>query len=65
MALKVVNKINPIDAINIFTKHNCNLCAEERLTILKNISEKCVTVMNKNLEIYRACQHKMTFINFS
>ena len=27
----------------------------------KKLSEKRVTVMNKNLEIYGACQHKTTF----
>ena len=47
-----------------FTKPNCNLFIEERLTILKNIRDKCVTIMNKNLEIYGACRHKTTFINF-
>ena len=31
---------------------------EERLTILKNLYEKRVTIMNKNLEIYGACRKK-------
>ena len=43
-----------------FTNPNCNLCMEERLTILKKIRGKCVTVMNKNLEIYGDCWHKTT-----
>ena len=32
---KVVNQLNPIGAMKIFTKYNCNLCMEERLTTLK------------------------------
>ena len=47
-----------------FTKYNCNLCMEERLTILKNLLDKYVTVMNNNLEIYRACRNKTTFHPF-
>ena len=47
-----------------FTKPNCNLCMEERLTILKKKHDKRVTVMNKNLEIYGACWHKATFHRF-
>ena len=34
---------------------------EERLKILKNIRDKHVTVMNNNLEIYGAFQHRTTF----
>ena len=33
---KAVNQINPIGAMKTCTKPNCNLCTEERLTILKN-----------------------------
>ena len=47
MAFKVVNQINPVGAMKNFTKPNCNLCMEERLTILNNICDKYVTVMNK------------------
>ena len=46
--------LNLIGAVKKFTKLNCNLCMEERLTILKKLLNKQVTVMNKNLEIYRA-----------
>ena len=46
------------------TKPNCNLFMQERLTILKNLWDKRVTVMNKNSEIYGACRHKMTFRRF-
>ena len=45
---KLVNKINLIFAINIFTELNCNQCMEECSTILKYLCEKSVTVMNKN-----------------
>ena len=34
---------------------------EERLTILKKLHDKHVTIMDKNLEIYGACRHKTTF----
>ena len=54
MAFKVVKEINPIGAMKILTKPNCNLCMQERLTILKKIRDKRVTVMNKNSEIYGA-----------
>ena len=61
MAFKVVKHINPIGTMQIFTKPNCNLCTEERLTILKKLHEICVTLMNNNFYIYKACRHKMTF----
>ena len=46
-----------------FTKPNLNLRMEERLTILKKLSYKLVTVMNNNFEIYGACQ-KNDFTSF-
>ena len=49
---KVVNNLKPISSMQFFTKPNCNLCMEERLTILKNIHEKRVMLMNKNVDIY-------------
>ena len=61
ITFKVVNKLNPIGAMKTFTKQNCNLCIQECLTILKQLRDKCVTVMNKNLEIYGSCRHKTTF----
>ena len=61
MMFKVVKQLNPIGAMKTFTKPNCNLFMEERLTILKNLREKRVTNLNKNLEIYGACRHKTTF----
>ena len=47
-----------------FTKPNCNLCMEERLTILKKLRDKRVTIINKNLEIYGNYGHKTTFYQF-
>ena len=47
-----------------FMKPNCNLCMQERLTILKILRNKRVIVINKNSEIYWACRHKMTFHRF-
>ena len=48
-----------------FTEPNCNLCMQGRLTILKMLCDKRVTVMNKNSEIYGDCRHKTTFpLNF-
>ena len=64
MTFKVLNQLNPIGAMKTFMKPNCNLCMQERLTILKMICEKNVTVMNKNSEIYGACRHKTYFHQF-
>ena len=61
MTFKVVKQLNTIGAMKTFTKPNCNLCMEERLTILKKLRDKRVTIMNKNSEIYGACRHKTTF----
>ena len=64
MTFKVVKQINLIGAMKIFTKPNYNLCMEECLTILKNLLDKHITIMNKNLEIYGAFRHKTTFHRF-
>ena len=61
MAFKAVKQLSPADAIKTFTKPNCNICMEELLTTLKNLRDKRVTIMNKNSEIYGACQHKTCF----
>ena len=34
MTFKVLKQLNPIGAMKTFTKPNCNLCMQERLTIL-------------------------------
>ena len=64
MMFKLINQLKPIDAMKTFTKPNCNLCMQEHLTILKNIRDKRVTIMNINLEIYGACRHKKTVHRF-
>ena len=64
MTFKVLKQLNPIGAMETFTKPNCNLCMQERLTILKMIRDKHLTVMNKNSEIYGACRHKTCFRRF-
>ena len=61
MTFKVVKQLNPIGAMNTSTKPNFNPCMEERLTTLKNIRDKRVTIMNKKSEIYGACRNKTTF----
>ena len=48
MTFKVVKQLNTIGTMKTFTKHNCNLCMEERLMILKKLRDKRVTIMNKN-----------------
>ena len=52
MTFKAIKQLNRIDAMKAFTKPNCKLCMQERLTILKKLRDKRVTFMNKNLEIY-------------
>ena len=64
MTFKVVKQLNPIGTMQTFTKPNFNLCMQKRLTILKTLHGKRVTVMNKNPEIYGACPHKTTFHRF-
>ena len=61
MTFKILKQLNPIGVMKKIMKPNCNLCMQERLTILKKLRDKRVTIMNKNLEIYGACQHKKTF----
>ena len=48
MKFRVIKQLNLIGAMKTFTKPNCNLCMQERLTILKKLCDKRVTVMNKN-----------------
>ena len=61
---EIVKKLNPIDAMKTFMKPNCSLFMGELLTILKILCDKCVMVMNNNLEMYRACRNKTTFYLF-
>ena len=61
---KGIKQLNLIGALETLTKTNCNLCMQECVTILKKLCDKCVTVMNKNSEIYGASRHKTTFYRF-
>ena len=61
MLFKVFKQPNTIGAMKTFKMPNCDLCMEERPTMLKHIRDKHVTVMNKNLDIYGACRHKKAF----
>ena len=64
MTFKVVKELNSIGAMKFFMKPKFNLCMEDRLTILKNLREKRVKIMNKNSEIYGAFWHKTAFRQF-
>ena len=64
MTFNLLKKLNPIGAMKTFTKHNCNLCMQERLKILNKLRDKRVMVMDNNLDIYGAYQHKTTFHRF-
>ena len=64
MTSKVVNQVNPIGAMKTFTKPNFNPCIQERLTILKKLCDKRVTVVKKYSEIYGAYRHKTNFHQF-
>ena len=44
MTFKVINHLNPIGAMKTFMKTNFNICMKERLTTLKNLRDKSVTV---------------------
>ena len=61
MTFKVVKQLSLIGAMKKFTKPNFNLCMEERLTILKNLREKRITIENKNSKIYGAFWLKTCF----
>ena len=64
MTFKVENQLNPIGPMKTFTKNKCNLCMEERLTILKNLCDKPVTIMKNNSDVYGACHQKTDFHRF-
>ena len=64
MTFKVLKQLNTIGAMKTFTKPNCNLYMQDRLTTLKMLRDKRVTVMHKKSEIYGACRHKTCFHHF-
>ena len=61
---KILKQLNQIGAMKKITKPNCDVCMEECLTILKKLSDKRITVMKMNSDIYEACRHKTTFHRF-
>ena len=65
MKFKVIKQINPIGTMKTFTKPNCNLCIQERLTILKNLRDKHVTVMEKNRIFMGPAGTKQISVDFS
>ena len=65
MTFKVLKQLNPIGAMKTFTTPNCNLCMQERLTILKKLGDKRITVMNKNLGFMGPAGTKRLSVNFS
>ena len=40
MTFNVIKQLNQIGAMKTFTKPNCNICMQERLTILKKLRDK-------------------------
>ena len=64
MIFKVVKHLILLVAIKTVSKPNCNLCMEERISILKKLRDKHVMVMYNNLKIYGACWQKTTFGQF-
>ena len=64
MTFKLAKQLNLIGKMKIFMEPNYNLCMEELLTILKNLHDKRVAIMNKSSEIYGACRYKTTFYRF-
>ena len=65
MTFKVLKQLNQIGEMKKFTKPNCNLCMQERLTILKMICDKRVTVMNKIRRFVRPSGTRLVSINFA
>ena len=60
MALNLVNQLNTIESMKQFSKPNYNLCMEERLTVLKNLRNKCVTLMNhrRSSDLHSVLPHR-------
>ena len=58
MTFKELNHPNNISLMKIFTETNFSLSMKENLRTLKTPYGISFTVMNKKLEIYRACCNK-------
>ena len=60
------NQISNIVVMKKLMEPNSSPCNNKRLTITKNICDKCITFMNKHLNIYRAFHKKIRlYIDFS
>ena len=64
MVLKIVKDLNPIGAMDLFTKPECYLCMDKHLMIIKYLHNRKFTLINKYLQIYGACWNKTTFRRF-
>ena len=65
MLFKVAKQLNQIGAMKTFTKPNCNLFMEERLTIPKKLCDKRVMVTNRNWRYTGPVSTKRISIDFS
>ena len=65
MIFMEIKELNLIGAMKTFTKNICNLWMQERLTILKSLRNKYVTVMKKNRRLMGCAGTKWLSINFS
>jgi len=52
---------NPISVVKTFATKNCDMCAKERIAILKQSRSNPHLLINSNNEIYGACGHRQRF----
>ena len=66
LEVKVIRKLKPVDIVKIFGSLECKLCIEERVEIVKVKMFYCSShkYINRNIEIYRAYQHKVKFYTY-
>ena len=57
--IRILKELNPISASNKFGSHECQLCMQERIHIAKAKLFKPSFHINKNMEIFGACRHKV------
>ena len=56
----IILKLDPILASKKFGTHNCQLYRQEQIEITKHLLRgKRTMLINKNTEIYRACNYKV------
>ena len=61
---EVLQQCNPISCVRSFKTLSCQLCAKERLAILRASMNSSVQLINKSSEIYGACRHNPRFHRF-